>query len=59
MEKCHCAQVKFEAIVQTAISEGKDYRDVVKACGAAETCTACKEYLIAYCEDKLQLAPAQ
>ncbi|MFB5650309.1 hypothetical protein ACE5IS_06680 [Leptospira wolffii] len=57
MEKCHCAQITFEKIVETAKQEGKDYREVVQACGAAETCTACKDYLVAYCEQQLQLLP--
>ncbi|TGK11675.1 hypothetical protein EHO61_04860 [Leptospira fluminis] len=56
MEKCHCAQVRFETIVQRAVSEGKDYREVVRSCGAADTCTACKDYLVAYCEERLNLA---
>ncbi|WP_165778749.1 hypothetical protein [Leptospira perolatii] len=55
MDKCHCAQVSFERIVRTAKSENKDYREVVRECGAADTCTACKDYLVAYCENKLQL----
>ncbi|PKA17710.1 hypothetical protein [Leptospira haakeii] len=58
MEKCHCAQITFEKIVETAKQQGQDYRDVVKACGAADTCTACTDYLVAYCEQHLQLVSA-
>ncbi|ASP41063.1 hypothetical protein AMR47_20410 [Leptospira interrogans] len=54
MDKCHCAQVAFETIVETARYEGVEYQEIIERVNAANTCTACKSYLIDYCESRLQ-----
>ena len=53
MNKCHCAEVLFDEIVQLALKSGKDYIEVMNQLGAAQICTACKLDLISYCESKL------
>lgn len=55
MNKCHCAQVAFETIVETAKSEGVSYQEIMERVDAGNTCTACKSYLIEYCESRLEL----
>ncbi|WP_173647225.1 hypothetical protein [Leptospira interrogans] len=50
MDKCHCAQVAFETIVETARYEGVEYQEIIERVNAGNTCTACKSYLIDYCE---------
>ncbi|EQA64826.1 hypothetical protein LEP1GSC062_2271 [Leptospira alexanderi serovar Manhao 3 str. L 60] len=55
MDKCHCAQVAFETIVETAKLEGVSYQEIIERVNAGNTCTACKSYLIEYCESKLEL----
>ncbi|EKR75099.1 hypothetical protein LEP1GSC041_1156 [Leptospira noguchii str. 2006001870] len=54
MDKCHCAQVAFETIVETARYEGVEYQKIIERVNAGNTCTACKSYLIDYCESRLQ-----
>ena len=59
MEKCHCSGIKFEEVVETAVSKMMDYREAAKDLDVSETCTACKEDMINFCEKKLGLCPAQ
>ncbi|OOV39989.1 hypothetical protein B1J93_20715 [Leptospira kirschneri serovar Pomona] len=59
MDKCHCAQVAFETIVEIARYEGVEYQEIIERVNAGNTCTACKSYLIDYCESRLQLQTPQ
>lgn len=53
MIKCHCTEVYFDEIVQIAIEQGKDYKEVMQELGASQICTACRDDLTSYCESKL------
>ncbi|MBP7284435.1 MAG: hypothetical protein KBA66_22805 [Leptospiraceae bacterium] len=50
MNKCHCARVPFDQIVEQAINLSCSYLKVAKDLNAGETCTACREDMKAYCE---------
>lgn len=50
MEKCHCARVSFDQIVQLASKDNRHYKQVAKDLNAGETCTACREDMKVYCE---------
>ena len=58
MDKCHCSGIQFDKIIEICKSESKDYRKVAKSLDISETCTACKEDMVAYCEKKLGLQVA-
>lgn len=53
MEKCHCSGVRFEQIVKVCREQSKDYREIAKNMNVSETCTACREDMVGYCEEKL------
>lgn len=55
MEKCHCSGIRFEKIVEIAKQESREFLDVAKKLDVSETCTACKEDMISYCESRLKL----
>jgi cytidine deaminase len=55
MEKCHCSGVRFEKIVEIAKQESASFLVVAKQLDVSETCTACKQDMISYCETNLNL----
>ena len=55
MEKCHCSGVRFEKVVETAKRDCISFKTAAKSLDVSETCTACREDMIEYCEDKLGL----
>ncbi len=55
MEKCHCSGVRFEKVVETAKKECISFRDAAKSLDVSETCTACRQDMIEFCEVKLGL----
>jgi bacterioferritin-associated ferredoxin len=55
MEKCHCSGVRFEKVVETAKRDCISFREAAKFLDVSETCTACKEYMIDFCEKKMGL----
>lgn len=56
MEKCHCSGVTFEKIVKVCKEKSKDYREVAKTLQVSEICTACKDDMVAFCEENLGLS---
>ncbi len=57
MEKCHCSGVKFEKIVEITKQGSASFLEVAKELDVSETCTACKQDMISYCESNLNLLP--
>ncbi len=58
MEKCHCSGIRFEKVLEKAQIEEKDYREAAKELDVCETCRACKEDLIQFCESHMNLCSA-
>jgi hypothetical protein len=54
MEKCHCAGIKFEAVVELCQEQKCHYREAAKKLDVSETCRACEEDLESYCENHLE-----
>lgn len=55
MEKCHCSGIRFDKVVEIAKQESIEFLEVAKKLDVSETCTACKEDMITYCESRLKL----
>lgn len=55
MEKCHCAGVSFQKVWEFSLEKNCHYSEAAKLLDVSETCTACREDLKRYCENRLQV----
>lgn len=55
MEKCHCSGVSFQKVIEICIEKNCHYSEAAKLLDVSETCTACRNDLKEYCENRLRV----
>lgn len=56
MDKCHCSGIKFEKILEEAEKRSTSYKEVAKELKAGHVCTACREDMSMFCENRANKA---
>lgn len=54
MNKCHCAEVFFESILNVVKESHRPILEVAREMGAADTCTACVPDMLAFIEQEME-----
>jgi hypothetical protein len=55
MEKCHCSNVRFDAVLELSLVKNLPVDQVAEECGVSSICTACKEDFLEFCKKKIVL----